>query len=136
MPTTTQLVISEQSKPGTLARVASVLGSAGVNIKAFSAPEVAGHGTLRLLVNDLEGARSSLKAAKIKFKEEVALVLSLHNEPGALSAVAALLKQAKINIKCAYLTPSREGKRAVVVMTLSNIQKALDVLRGESLDNL
>ena len=136
MPTTTQLVISEESKPGTLARVASVLGSAGVNIKAFCAPEVAGHGSLRLLVNDLDGARSALKAGKIKFKEEAVLVLSLHNEPGALSAVAALLRQAKINIKCAYLTPSREGKRAIVVMTLSNIQKALDVLRGESLDNL
>jgi hypothetical protein len=136
MPTTTQLVISEQSKPGTLSRVASVLGSAGVNIKAFSAPEVSGHGNLRLLVNDLVGARSALRAARIKFKEEVALVLSLHNEPGALSAVASLLKQAKINIRCAYLTPSREGKRAIVVMTVSNIQKALDVLRGESLDNL
>jgi hypothetical protein len=136
MPQTTQLVITEESKPGTLARVASVLGAANVNIKAFSAPEVKGHGHLRIVVNDLEGARSALKAGKIKFKEEAALVLSLHNEPGALSAVAALLKQAKINITCAYLTPSREGKRAIVVMTVSNIQKALDVLRGESLDNL
>ncbi len=136
MPQATQFVIREESKLGTLSRVASVLGAAGVNIKAFSAPEVSGHGTLRLLVNDLQGARSALKAGKIKFKEEVALVLSLHNEPGALSGVASLLKQAKINIKCAYLTPSREGKRAIVVMTVSNIQKALDVLRGESLDNL
>jgi hypothetical protein len=39
MPTTTQLVITEQSKPGVLARVATVLGAAGVNIKAFSAAE-------------------------------------------------------------------------------------------------
>jgi len=57
MPAITQLVISEESKPGTLANVASVLGSAGVNIKAFSAPEVAGHGHLRLLVNDVEKAK-------------------------------------------------------------------------------
>ena len=35
MPTTTQLVISGQSKPGALARVTAVLGEAGVNIKAF-----------------------------------------------------------------------------------------------------
>ena len=136
MPQTIQLVVSVESKPGVLAHVASVLGAANVNIKAFSAPEAEGHGSLRLVVNDLEGARSALRAGKIKFKEEPALVLSLHNEPGALSAVAALLKQAKINITCAYLTPSREGKRAVVIMTVSNIQKALDVLQGESLDNL
>ena len=48
MPTTTQFVISGQSKPGTLAKVASVLGEAGVNIKAFSAPEVTGTGKLRM----------------------------------------------------------------------------------------
>ena len=134
MPTTTQLVISEESKPGVLARVSSVLGNAGVNIKAFSAPEVTGKGNLRLVVADLDRARMALKAAKIRFREETALVLSLENTPGALSRVAEHLTQARVNIKCAYCTPSREGKRAIVVLTVSNIQKALDTLRGESLD--
>ncbi|MBM4124771.1 MAG: ACT domain-containing protein [Nitrospira sp.] len=136
MPATMQLVISEESKPGILAKVASVLGSAGVNIKAFSAPEVAGHGHLRLLVNDLEKARAALAAAKIQFREEAALVLSLENKPGALSEVAELLKRTKINIDCAYLTPSREGKRAIVVLTVSDQQKALAALQGQSLDEI
>ena len=83
MPTTTQLVISSQSRPGVMAQVASVLGEAGVNIKAFSAPEVTGTGKLRLLVADLEGARTALRMAKIKFAEETALILSLENKPGA-----------------------------------------------------
>lgn len=136
MPATTQLVIREESKPGTLARVASVLGAGGVNIKAFSAPEVTGHGHLRLLVNDLERAKEVLKTEKIKFREEAALVLSLENKPGALSEVAELLKHVKINVKCAYLTPSREGKRAIVVLTVSNQQKALAALQGQSLDEI
>jgi hypothetical protein len=134
MPTTTQLVISGQSKPGVMAQVASVLAAAGVNIKAFSAPEVTGTGKLRLLVADLEGARASLRAAKIRFSEETALVLSLENKPGALNEVADLLTQARINIKCGYCTPSREGKRAIVVLTVANIEKALSVLRDQSLD--
>ncbi len=134
MPTTTQLVISGQSKPGVIAQVASVLGEAGVNIKAFSAPEVTGTGKLRLLVADLEGARAALKAAKIKFKEETALLLSLKNQPGALMDVADLLTQNRINIKCGYCTPSREGKRAIVVLTVSNTNKALTLLQDQSLD--
>lgn len=134
MPTTTQLLISEKSKPGVLARVTSVLASAGVNIKAFSAPEVTGKGNLRLVVADIDRARSALKAAKIRFREETALVLSLENTPGALSRVAEHLKEARVNIKCAYCTPSREGKRAIIVLTVSNTSKALDTLRGESLD--
>lgn len=134
MPTTTQLVISGQSKPGVLARVASVLAQAGVNIKAFSAPEVTGKGKLRLLVADLEGARAALKEAKITFSEETALVLSLENKPGALNEVADLLTKARINITCGYCTPSREGKRAIVVLTLSNTAKAQSLLRDQSLD--
>ena len=134
MPTTTQLVISGKSKPGVLAQVAQVLGEAKVNIKAFSAPEVTGAGKLRLLVADLEGARAALKAAKIRFAEETALVLSLTNKPGALREVADLLTKARINIKCGYCTPSREGKRAIVVLTVSNTAKALTILRDQSLD--
>ena len=134
MPTTTQLVISGQSKPGVIAQVAAVLGEAGVNIKAFSAPEVTGTGKLRLLVADLDGARAALKTAKIKFKEETALLLSLKNQPGALMDVADLLTQNRINIKCGYCTPSREGKRAIVVLTVSNTNKALALLQDQSLD--
>jgi len=134
MPITTQLVISGQSRPGVLAQVTSVLGEAGVNIKAFSAPEVIGQGKLRLLVADLDAARKALKVAKIKFGEETALLLSLENTPGALKKVADLLTKSRINIKCGYCTPSREGKRAIVVLTVSNTEKALILLRNQSLD--
>ncbi|MGH7258944.1 MAG: hypothetical protein ACREIM_11235 [Nitrospiraceae bacterium] len=134
MPTTTQLVISEQSKPGVLAQVAAVLGGAGVNIKAFSAPEVTGKGKLRIIVADVDNARTALRRAKIKFREETALILSLENKPGALKQVADSLTKARINVKCGYCTPSREGKRAIVVLTVSNTSKALLILRNQSLD--
>lgn len=139
MPTTTQLVISEESKPGALARVASVLGRAGVDIKAFSAPEVSGagadrKGSLRLIVADLDRARVALKAEKIQFREETALVIGLENKPGSLSAVTEHLKDARINITCGYYTPSREGGKAIVVLTVSDTKKATDILREESLD--
>jgi len=111
-----------------------VLGEAGVNIKAFSAPEVTGTGKLRLLVADADGARAAFKAAKIKFSEETALLLSLENKPGAFKKVADLLTKSRINIKCGYCTPSREGKRAIVVLTVSNTVKALTILRNKSLD--
>lgn len=137
MPQATQLIINAESKAGGLARVAAALGEAGVNIKAFLAPEVGPgktRGKLRVLVTDLERARQVLKKSRISFREEDALILSLENRPGALHDVAEILTNAKINIKCGYCTPSREGKRAIVVLTVSSTKKALDVLRGRSLD--
>jgi hypothetical protein len=134
MPSTTQIVIKAENKLGTLAQVASVLARAGVNIKAFSAPDVQGESALRILVADLDRSRIALQEAKIRFTEETALILSLENKPGALSQVADLLRQARINITCGYCTPSREGRRAIVVLTVSDPDKALEALRGQSLD--
>ncbi len=134
MPTATQLVINVENKPGVLAQVSSMLGAAGVNIKAFSAAEATGPGKLRLIVSDLERARAALNAENMQFEEESVLVLSLENKPGALGEVVKHLKDSHINITCGYCTPSREGRRALVVLTVSDTQKALDVLKGKSLD--
>ena len=137
MPTTTQFVIDVPNEPGELAHVATELGKAGVNIKAFSAPEAAksgASGKLRFILADPEAARAALKAAKIAFSEETALVLSLPNRPGALSEVAGHLTKAQINIICGHYTPSREGGKAIVVLTVSDTEKAVEVLHSHSLD--
>jgi hypothetical protein len=129
-------VIDEQSKPGVLARVADVLGSAGVNIKAFCALEDSRvtAGKLRFVLADPDRARTTLRDAKVSFTEETALVLSLPNRPGALSKVAQHLAKANINILCGYYTPSREGGKAIVVLTVSDTDKAVEILRTQSLD--
>ena len=139
MPMATQLIVNVKNKPGTLAHLAAALGEAGVNIKAFHAPEVSPRSNrsgakLRLLVSDLPQARIALRRQKMRFREESVLILSLENRPGALSDVAELLREARINVSCGYCTPSREGRRAIVVLTVSNTKKALSLLRGRSLD--
>jgi len=140
MPIATQFVLSLESKPGVLARIAQVFGGRGVNIKAFCAWEVpgqaAGKDNLRVVVSDVEKAHAALKAEKIEYYEEQALVLSLENKPGALGTVAQHLKDAHINVTCGYCTPSREGKRAIVVLSVSDVNKAQEILKGESLDEI
>lgn len=140
MPIATQFVLSLESKPGVLARIAKAFGSKGVNIKAFCAWEQsgqsAGKDNMRVLVSDVEKGRAALTSEKIDYYEEQALVLSLENEPGALGTVAQHLRDAHVNITCGYCTPSREGKRAIVVLSVSDVKKAQEVLRGESLDEI
>ena len=138
MPTTTQFVITQPSEPGTLAQLASVFGQAGLNIMAFCAAEVPSgtEGAVRFVLNDPERARTALTAGGIPFREETALVVSLKHRPGALSEVVEHLRAAGIMITCGYYTPSREGGKAIVVLTVSDTTKAMDVLKGESLDVL
>jgi len=129
MPKATQLTVNLQSKPGVLAKVAGVLGKAGVNIEGICAPETAGRGKIRLLVSDLATAEAALQAAKIRCGQEEAVTVSLENRPGALAEAAQKLAQAKVNIKCAYATTGGAGQVAVV-LTVSNVPRAVTALGG------
>ena len=116
------------NKPGTLARLCSVLGNAVVNIIAISAVEEKGKGSAGVMVVDLNGARAALKEAKIRFSEEEVLDVELDNRPGAFAELTGKLALAKINVRFAYATTSAFA-RARVVMGVPDVEKALAVLR-------
>jgi hypothetical protein len=56
-----QISVFIENKSGRLAEVASVLGGAGVNIRALSLADTSDFGILRLIVNDCEKAKQVLK---------------------------------------------------------------------------
>lgn len=122
-----QLVVPLVDKPGTLAKLCSVLGDAKVNIIAFYAPETKRQGRARIMVVDLTGARAALRDAKIKFSEEEVLDVELDNRPGAFAELAGKLVRAKINIEYAYATTAPFA-RARVVVKVSDVPKALAAL--------
>jgi hypothetical protein len=126
MSKTTQLVVSLESKPGVLAKLARTLAEASVNMTALCAPETADRGKIRLLVSDVARAKEALKTAQYRFSEEQALTVILENRPGTFAGLAEKLAQARINIKCAYVTG--EGGNQFVVLSVSNADKAEEVL--------
>jgi len=125
MPTVTQVAITLENKPGALHRVCAALAQAKVNITAVFVPEVKEKGKVRLVVEDLDRARDALRAARIRFSEEEALVFSAEHRPGALAEITEKLAQAKVNIKYAYATTIPGQAHATVIMAVSNIEKAL-----------
>jgi hypothetical protein len=124
-----QLVVPLANKPGTLARLCSVLGEAQVNIIAVNAPEAKGKGEARVMVADLSGARTALSHAKIKFSEEEVLDVELDNRPGAFAELAGKMARAKINIRHTYATTAPFA-RARVIVAVPDVDKALAVLNG------
>lgn len=129
MPKVTQLVVTQPNKPGVLAHICRMLSQAGVNIDGICAPDTPGKGKIRLLVSDPAKAETALKHAKIRAGREEAVSLALENRPGAMADAAQKLAQAKVNIKCAYATTAGAGQ-ATVVLTVSNVDKALKALSG------
>lgn len=130
MPRVTQIAVTLQNKPGTLAQLCSTLRDVGVNISGVVASEIRGRGKVRLLVDSPDKAKDALKAAKIRFSEEEAIAIELDNRPGTLGEVAEKLAQAKINIKYAYATTSEGSANATVILAVPNVAKALGVIGG------
>jgi hypothetical protein len=122
MAKTTQLILTLQSKPGVLASVSRALADARVNIVALSAVEAAGRGKIRMIVNNPGAAKRALKKAKYRVSDEPAFAVRVGNKPGGLARVVQKLAKARINIKSAYATTA--GRRATVVITVSNAAKA------------
>jgi hypothetical protein len=130
MPRVTQIAVTLQNKPGTLAKLCSTLRNAGVNISAVDGAVIAGRGKVRLLVDNPDKAKDALKAAKVRFSEEEAIAIELDNRPGALGEVAEKLAQAKINIKYGYATTSEASTKATVILAVPDVAKALGVIGG------
>lgn len=124
----TQLTLTMQSKPGVLATLCATLANAGINIEGVCAPETAGKGKIRLLVGDAAAAQAVLKQAKVRAGIEEALALALENRPGSLAEVAGKLARARVNVKCAYATTHGPGGQATVILTVSNVAKAMAAL--------
>ena len=131
----TQFVVPISNKPGTLARLCSVLGDAEVNIVGVFAPEARGRALARVMVVNVAGARAALKKAKIRFSEEEVLKVELDNKPGAFADLAGKLAQKKLNIRYAYATTAPFA-RANVVVAVSDIGKAVAALKQKEIWDL
>ena len=132
---TTQFVVPLANKPGTLARICSLLGDAQVNIIGLFVPEAKGEAqAARVMVVDVAGARAALRKAKVRFSEEEVLDVELDNRPGAFGEFAGKLAKNRVNITHAYATTAPFA-RARVVVAVSDIGKALAALKQKNIWN-
>jgi hypothetical protein len=103
VPTDLTLYLDDQ--PGELARVAEVLGRAGVNIEGYcGVASGGGKGEVHLLIEDEAPAFDALAAAGIEVaaEQEVAVV-AVEDRPGVLGDMTRKLGDAGINITLSYL---------------------------------
>ena len=115
-------------RPGDFARVAEALAHRGVNIKALAALSIEGHAIVRILPDDIQGARSAFKAANIRFEEGEVHVVLLENRPGVLAAVGNRLGAAGINLEALYTTGITDDLVEVAIVC-DDPKKAKKVLK-------
>jgi len=97
------LTVIMDDQPGKLADLGEATGKAGVNIAGLCAMVGDGKGLIHVLVDDASTARGALEEAGITVADErEAVVVDLHDKPGAMGEIARDLAEAGVNIDVAY----------------------------------
>ena len=102
MPTDLTLYLDD--RPGKVAAVGEVLGSADVNIEGGFALVVGGQGIMHVLVEDAEAAAQALREAEFEVRDaQEVVVLDLEDRPGELGRIARRVSEAGVNLQVFYL---------------------------------
>ena len=113
--------------PDAFQRAVERLAAAGVGIRAL-----ARQGThLRLLSNDPDRALGALGEAGVEAWLGDALSVEVENRPGTVERIVARLLEGGIDVPAAYTGAARASGRTLLVLTCSDVEKALDLLDRE-----
>ena len=135
METTKQVSVFLENKPGRLAQVLLALAREKVNVVALTIMDSHEHSVLRLVTNDLPKTLQVLDGLNAQHTQSDVLVVDLRNQPGALARVCEQLATEHVNIDYAYCSSGGRNGKVVGIFKVSNIEKALRVLRSPSANN-
>ena len=114
-----------EDRPGTLARLGSVLGDARVNIEAIQGTSREAAGLVQFVAANPDRAAHALDAAGIPYITREILIVRVLDQPGMLGDIALVMSQAGINIDSVYLT-----SRGLVVLGVDDLDGAIQVAGG------
>jgi hypothetical protein len=127
MPTSKELTIRMEDKPGTLGKFCKTLADHKVNVLAFQSVPAEGKSMVRMVVDNPANAKKALDAEHLSYTETEVAQVKLPNLPGELGRAASQLGEADINIEHAY-SGLDASNSPVVFFGVKDIGKAVAVL--------
>lgn len=131
-----QLSVFIQNESGKIASVTRTLADNGVDIRALSIADTTDFGILRMLVSDVEVAKTALKEQRCVVSETTVIVVAVPDVPGGLANVLELLSQSQIDIEYMYSLIGREDEKAYMVFRVSDEEKLLKLLKDNNINNV
>ena len=131
-----QISIFIENKFGRLAEITRILGDADINIRALSLADTSDFGILRLIVNDVEKAKSVLKESGFTVNKTEVVAVEVPDRPGGLSNILQSLDNDQINVEYMYAFVERCGGNAVIIFRFDDTDKAIEALSGSGFNIL
>lgn len=128
-----QLSVFLQNKSGKIASVTRTLYENGIDIRALSIADTTDFGILRMLVSDVEKAKTALAKENCIVSINEVDVVAVPDKPGGLAEVLQKLADARIDIEYMYSLIDRGTDDAYMVFRLADEANILDVLEANGL---
>jgi hypothetical protein len=124
MERVTEIYVILENKPSVLGDLCSHLAENGINIDSIGVF----HDTAKIVASNLNKALKLLGKLNYITEQRDVLRIDLENRPGALADLTTKLGDEGINIEYCYGTLSRKGNAISVILDVSNIDRAIEVL--------
>lgn len=118
-----QLSIFVENKPGKINKITGVLGKARINLKAMTIADSGTFGIVKVITDNNKKALDVLKKANFLVSLQDVVVVEIPDKVGSFHRVAKILEEKDVNIEDAYGFIIEEGKRAALILKVSEPEK-------------
>lgn len=126
-----QIAVFLENKSGRLAEITAALADNHINIRALSVADTADFGILRLIVDDVEKAKTVLKANGFTVGVTNVIAVEVPDRSGGLANVLKTIEKAGLNVEYMYAFVNRSGENAVLIFRFEEMDKAIAALQQE-----
>jgi hypothetical protein len=131
-----QLSIFAENKPGKLAAVTAILAKEKISIRATVISTSDTFGVISLIVDDPGRAQTALTKAGMMVRLRDVLAVLIDDKPGGLDRLTQLLFKESININNAYGFVLESREKAVFVLDVDQIEKAMKLIEKNGFKTL
>ena len=124
-----QIAVFLENKSGRLAEITAKLAEENINIRALSVADTADFGILRLIVDNVEKAKSTLKSNGFTVGITNVIAVEVADKTGGLAGVLKTIEQEKLNVEYMYAFVNKTGENAVLIFRFDDMDKAIEALQ-------
>jgi hypothetical protein len=129
----TQISVFLENRKGRLFDICSMLGQAGINIRALTIAETESFGVLRMVVDKPGEAMELFRKKNVTANQTDVVAAEVPDKPGGLADVLKALSDNDVNVEYMYGFVEKHSENALLVFRFDNPERAAQVLRENDL---
>lgn len=129
-----QISVFLENRKGRLSDICSMLGAAGVNIRALTIAETETFGVLRMVVDKPAAAMEVFRTHSVTANQTEVVAVEVPDTPGGLAHVLKILTDNGLNVEYMYGFVEKFSENALLVFRFDDPEKAHQTLKANGVN--